>query len=196
MKALPHHKLAPPGAGLPFPENLIARILFNLKKHSGSKESLTAKFREERHLIAKLIDDLPAEVLSERVLIDRPRGLEDSSRYWSVLMTLDHLRIVHHGFKGVIQSLANERIPNIQISTAAVKPDEQVTEAVVAEYDASCDSLLSTIDGIQNFKTRAKLTHPWFGPMNAHAWLALCGTHLKIHRIQIERILDGLDRDR
>jgi hypothetical protein len=29
------------------------------------------------------------------VLIARPRGLEDSSRYWSVWMTLDHLRIVH-----------------------------------------------------------------------------------------------------
>lgn len=194
MKSLPHEQLAPPGAGLPFPENLIARFLFNLKKHRGSKASLTAKFIEERARIAKLIDGLPSEVLSKRVLIDRPMGLEDSSRYWSVLMTLDHLRIVHHGFKGVIRSLANEQVPNVEINTATVKPSEQVTDVVVGEYEASCDSLLSTIEGVQNFKTQAKLAHPWFGPMNAHAWLFLSGLHMNIHRVQIERILNNSNR--
>ena len=188
-------KLAPPGAGLPFPESWIARILFRLASCRGNKESLVARFQNERDRISALIRVLNTEDLSKRVLIKRPRGLEDSSRNWSILMTLDHLRMVHHGFKGVIQSLANEQVPNVRISTAAVKPSEQVTEAVVREYEASCDHLLATIASIQNFNTQAKLAHPWFGPMNAHAWLHLCGLHLKIHRIQIERILREIRMD-
>lgn len=185
-------KLAPPGAGLPFPESWIARILFRLASCRGDKESLIARFQNERDRISTLIRELNTEDLSKRVLIKRPRGLEDSSRNWSILMTLDHLRIVHVAFSGVLKSLAHERVPKGQVSTAAVKPREDVTEAVIAEYEASCDLLMKTISQITNFKTQAKFPHPWFGPMNAHDWLALCGMHLGIHRVQIERILSGM----
>jgi hypothetical protein len=184
-------RLAPPGAGLPFPENLIARVLLGLKRATGSPRSFTAGFVEERARIAGLIADKDPGVLSQRVLIARPPGLEDSSRYWSVWMTLDHLRIVHHAFIGVLDSLAGGRVPDGEASTAAVKPDERVGGAVVEEYEASCDALLATIGRIRSFKTRARYSHPWFGPMDAHGWLALSGGHLRIHRVQIERILKG-----
>lgn len=39
------------------------------------------------------------------VLIDRVVGIEDSSRYWSVFMVLDHLRIVDEGMTQIIQAL-------------------------------------------------------------------------------------------
>lgn len=184
-------QLAPPGAGLPFPENLIARLLLGVKRSTGSPQSFTAKFVAERQRIRALITDKGDSRLSRRVLIARPKGLEDSSRYWSVWMTLDHLRIVHHAFIGVLESLASERVPEGEASTAAVKPDEKVGAVVVAEYEDSCDALLATIGGIQNFKTKAKFPHPWFGPMDAHSWLALTGSHMAIHRVQIERILAG-----
>jgi hypothetical protein len=187
-------KLAPPGAGLPFPENLIARILLGLKRSMGSPQSFTAKFVAERGRISGLISGRDEETLSTRVLIPRLRGLEDSSRYWSVWMTLDHLRIVHHAFIGVLDSLANERVPEGEASTAAVKPDAQVKAAVVGEYEASCDALLATSGRIRNFKTRARFPHPWFGPMDAHGWLALSGGHMAIHRVQVERILQGMKK--
>lgn len=194
MNANDPPKLAPPGAGLPFPENLIARILLGLKRSTGSPQSFTAKFVAERARIHGLLAGRDAETLSTRVLIPRPRGLEDSSRHWSVWMTLDHLRIVHHALTGVLDSLANERVPDGEVSTAAVKPDAQVTAAVVEEYEASCDALLATIGRITNFKTRARYAHPWFGPMAAHGWLALSGGHMAIHRVQIERILQGMGK--
>jgi hypothetical protein len=185
-------RLAPPGAGLPFPENLIARLMFGLKRATGSPQSFTDHFIAERAHIGGLIAGKDDTVLSKRVLIARPRGLEDSSRYWSIWMTLDHLRIVHHAFIGVIESLAAGRVPEGEASTAAVKPDEQVSGAVVAEYEASCDALLATAGRIRDFKTQAKYPHPWFGPMDAHGWLALGGGHMGIHRVQIERILQGV----
>ena len=182
-------RLAPPGAGLPFPENLIARWMLGLKVLTGSSEAFTAHFIRERALIRVLIDHLDETTLTRRVLITRPRGLEDSSRYWSVLMTLDHLRIVNLAFSGVIGTLASEQVPEGVASTAAVKPDPAVTMDVMSEYEASCDTLLATLAAVKNFKTRARFRHPWFGPMDAHGWHALAGLHLAIHRLQIERIL-------
>lgn len=182
-------QLAAPGAGLPFPENLIARVLLGVKRSTGTSRSFTAKFVAERELIRTLISNRSDAALSTRVLIARLKGLEDSSRYWSVWMTLDHLRIVHHAFIGILEALSNEQVPEGEASTAAVKPDERVTATVVTEYEESCDALLTTIGRIRDFRTGAKFPHPWFGPMDAHGWLALSGGHMAIHRTQIERIL-------
>ncbi len=182
-------QLAPPGAGLPFPEKLIARCLLGMKRLTGNSGAFTAHFIRERETIRRLIAKLDETTLSRRVLILRPRGLEDSSRSWSVLMTLDHLRIVHHAFIGVIGTLAMEQVPEGEASTAAVKPDPGVTMDVIAEYEASCDALLATLANVRSFKTRARFPHPWFGPMDAHGWHALAGGHMSIHRVQIERIL-------
>jgi uncharacterized damage-inducible protein DinB len=192
MTAQENPRLAPPGAGLPFPENFIARCLFGMKRLTGNGEAFTAHFIQQRAVISHLIKPLDDSTLSQRVLIKRPPGLEDSSRNWSVLMTLDHLRIVHHAFIGVIGALASEQVPEGEASTAAVKPDPAVTLKVIAEYEASCDALLATVSTVKNFKTEARFPHPWFGPMDAHGWHALIGSHMSIHRVQIERILKGL----
>ncbi len=184
-------QLAPPGAGLPFPENLIARGILGMKVLTGNSAAFTAHFIRERKTIRSLIDNRDEAALSRRVLIRRPKGLEDSSRYWSVLMTLDHLRIVHHAFIGVIGTLSKEQVPEGEASTAAVKPDPAVTLDVIDDYETSCDALLATTSAVKNFKTRARFPHPWFGLMDAHGWHALAGGHMSIHRVQIERILAG-----
>ncbi len=104
-------------------------------------------------------------------------------------MTLDHLRIVHHAFIGVIGTLAKEQNPAGEASTATVKPDPAAANIVIGEYEASCDALLATIAAVTNFKTRARFRDPWFGPMDTHGWHALAGAHMSIHRVQIGRIL-------
>jgi uncharacterized damage-inducible protein DinB len=185
-------KLAPPGAGLPAPEHFMARILFGLKRLTGSRESFNAKFAGERDAIRKLVANLTPEKASKRVSIRRCRGLEDSSRFWSVWMTLDHLRIVHLAFIGILKSLGKGEVPAGEASTAAVKPDPAVTADVVAAYEESCDALLATIASIPNLKTTVRFPHPWFGPMDAFGWHALAGGHMSIHRVQIERILAGV----
>lgn len=185
-------RLAPPGAGLPRIELLIGRALFRLRRMRGDPASFTADFVGERDRIAALVTDLDDASARHRVLIDRIRGLEDSSRFWSVWMTLDHLRIVHGAIGEVLCELGLGRVPSGVASTAAVKPSPGADRSVVAEYERSCDDLLAA------FPAATRLTptypHPWFGPLDAAGWHALAGTHLRIHRAQIERILAGRRR--
>src|SRR5580658_1070046 len=104
-------KLAPPGAGLPKIELLVARALFAWRQIRGNRDFFTADFQREREAVRALVRSCDAESGARRVLIDRVPGLEDSSRYWSVWMTLEHLRLIHTGLNGVIGSLAKEITP-------------------------------------------------------------------------------------
>ena len=181
--------LAAPWAGLPRPELWMVTLFFAVRRWTGSRQSFTDQFHRERGLIRNLIDACDDECLSRRVLIERPIGMEDSSRFWSVLMTLDHLRIVNGEFTRVVESLGKEVLPEGKASTAAVKPDPAVTTAIIAEYEDSCDAWLAATAAMPNLKTLIKFSHPWFGPMDGSGWHALAGMHMGIHRTQIERIL-------
>jgi len=192
MDEMPEPKLAPAGAGLPLPELLIGKMIFTIRRLTGNRTSFNQRFVSERASIRRLVESCDADSLGKRVLIKRPPGLEDSSRYWSVLMTLDHLRIVNSQLVQVFERLPHGKLPDREASTAAVKPSAGVTQEVIREYEASCDSLLSSVAAVPDLKTKLRYRHPWFGPMDAHAWHSLAGGHMGIHRIQIERIIEGL----
>ncbi len=185
-------KLAPPGAGLPLPELLIARLLFRLKRTSVNRAGFTVQFVQERAAICELVYSCETSKRGERVLIPRLRGLEDSSRNWSVWMTLDHLRITNHAFAGIITSLTNGQVPTRKASTADVKPSSDVKAVVEAEYEQSCDALLLAVAAVKEWKTAPRFAHPWFGPLDAAGWHAIAGLHMGIHRAQIARIIAGL----
>jgi hypothetical protein len=192
MTTLQQPNLAPPGAGLPRLELLVARFLFALRRWVGSRRSFDARIARERELIRELVCKCNTEIGPHRVLIPRIPGLEDSSRYWSVWMTLDHLRIVHESLAHLIGELVREVTPPGAASTAAVKPNANVGPEVVAAFEASCDKLASVLAASPNLDTQARYPHPWFGPLNAAGWHALTGVHMRIHRVQIERIVTGL----
>jgi|KBSSwiStaDraftv2_1062776.scaffolds.fasta_scaffold387734_2 hypothetical protein len=184
-------QLMPPGAGLPLVELTVARMRFAWRRFTGDQAAFTAHFAKERSRIRTLLHGLATDAASRRVLIERPRGLEDSSRYWSVWMTLDHLRMVHRGIVRVIGALAKGVTPPGRASTAAVKPSPDVTADVVGAYEASCDDLVAAVQTAGNLKTRLRYAHPWFGPLDAAGWHALAAGHMTIHRVQIQRILQG-----
>lgn len=189
-------KLAPPGAGLPKVELFVGRLLFALRRATGNKESYNLRFAQEREAINRILATLDAASAATRILIQRPPGLEDSSRYWSVWMTLDHLRIVHGEFIRVIRALDKGVMPEGTASTAAVKPSPDVNAAVVEEYQKSCDDLLATVAAAGDLKTKLRYAHPWFGPLDAEGWHALSAGHMGIHRAQIKRICAGLEQKR
>jgi DinB superfamily len=189
MNTQPEPKLAPPGAGLPKPELLIARLMFAWQRRTGTRELFNAKFQRERETVQTLYKSCDEETGATRVLIQRVPGLEDSSRYWSVWMTLEHLRIMHQGLARTIQSLARGVVPQGKASTANVKPAINITSAVVKEFEQSSDELTATVEKVPNLNTQARFEHPWFGPLNAAGWHAMASTHLSIHREQIARIL-------
>jgi hypothetical protein len=187
-------RLAPPGAGLPKIELFVARTLFAFTQMRGNRDAFNIHFQRERDTIRALLRSCDAESGARRVLIARVRGLEDSSRYWSVWMTLEHLRIIHGGINRTIGALAKGIVPPGKASTAAVKPAPDISAAVVPEYEKSCDDLLATVAAIPDLKTKACFAHPWFGSLDASGWHAMAGTHLAIHRKQIEQILNGLPK--
>jgi len=184
--------LAAPGAGLPVPELWIARILFGLKRRFGTREAFTAHFKQERALIRDLLTTCAQARRSEQVLIPRLRGLEDSSRHWSVWMTLEHLRITNSIFAMVITSLADGKVPQRKASTANVKPRADVKAEVEQAFEASCDELLTAAAAVPDLKTAARYAHPWFGSLDAAGWHALAAAHMAIHREQIAKIIAAL----
>jgi hypothetical protein len=50
-------------------------------------------------------------------------------------------------------------------------------------------TLRAVSDPALNRRSKARLQHPWFGPITAHQWNWLMGIHQSIHRKQIEEIL-------
>jgi hypothetical protein len=192
MNAEVEPKLAAPGAGLPKVELWIARRMFQWQFRTGNRNTFNERFQRERTAIQHLVLTCTAESGARRVLIKRVPGLEDSSRYWSVWMTLDHLRIMHTGISQTIRSLSHGEVPKGRANTAAVKPDPQVTAEIVPRYEHSCDLLLKTVADIPDLKNTVRFEHPWFGPLDAAGWHAMAAMHIAIHRTQIERILQGL----
>jgi uncharacterized damage-inducible protein DinB len=163
--------------------------LFALKRLLGGREAFTERFQQERQAIRALLASCDPTRRGEQVLIPRLRGLEDSSRFWSVWMTLDHLRITNSVFATVITSLAHGRVPSKQARTADVKPQSDVTAEVEAAFEASCEAMIDAVAAVPNLKTAARYSHPWFGPLDAAGWLALSAAHMSIHRRQIAKII-------
>lgn len=185
-------KLAEPGAGLPFLELQIARLRFALARKRGNRTVFREQVELETKAIQKLVAGTDEEQRAVPVLIPRPRGLEDSSRNWSIWMTLDHLRITNSVFSMVMKGLASGRVPQREASTAAVKPSPEVKAEVESAFLESCEKLLEIADSIPDLKTEAKYAHPWFGPLDAEGWFALAAFHLKLHRGQIQSIRERL----
>ncbi len=166
--------------------------MFTLNRWTATRQRSDARFQKERDAIRALLRSCDAESGGRRVLVERARGMEDSSRHWSVWMTLDHLRIVNREMARVIQDLTQGRLPEGKASTANVKPSPDATASVAAEYDEACAALLATVAAAPDLNTALRHAHPWFGPLDAASWHALAGGHMGIHRVQIERILGGL----
>lgn len=182
----------PPGAGLPKIELMIARLRFNWALKRKTREQFTQLFESERDQILKLARSYDPVNGSQPVLIKRIRGMEDSSRNWSVLMTLDHLHIVNLAAGGAIRALGKGEIPDREANTADVKPDPDADATMIETFDRSCEFFLKCARQVDDLHTPVRYDHPWFGPMDAAGWHALGGVHLGLHRRQIEEILKSL----
>lgn len=188
--APPH--LAAPGAGIPGIERFFGNLMIRGKAATTTRTQAIAVFEAQRSAILQRLEGLDEPILSQPVLIRRLRGLEDSSRFWSLLMVVDHLRIVNQGITGVIAELGTGRLPAGKVSTADVKPSAQVTKGVIIGFDQGCRDFIDTAAQIPNLKTSLTFPHPWFGPMDAATWHFMIGFHMKLHLRQIDLIRAGL----
>ena len=187
-------KLAPPGAGLAWHQWLLTRFIVGpIASKAPTWEQNLAKFQWETKLIEALLQDTPNEKLRERVLVNPRFGLEDSSRFWSIAMALEHLVIVGRAVTDMAIALSKGIKPTIKVDTGKVKPLGQLSETeALAQFREFCGSLEEKLAaGIQDRNSPLKHPHPWFGPFSTKQWVWLLGIHQGIHRKQIEDIRCG-----
>ncbi len=197
-------RLQPPGAGLPFFQGLLLKYWLypRLIKNYDGAASIAAMERETAKII-DLATPLDEEAFFTPVLIDPLPGLEDSSRYWSLAMVMEHLIICMRPMTQIAETLAAGKDMNIRISTAAVKPKggRSLSKAqwitLFADVTAECAARLrpvATTDAVTHpAKDAPRLYHPFFGAIPARGWIWVLGAHPTTHRRQAQRIVAGLN---
>jgi hypothetical protein len=185
-------KLQPPGAGLPFFSRLAVRWFGRRmlrRKFTWNTAPASVEATALRMLAATApLDD---ETFHKPVLVPPTRGLEDSSRYWSPAMVLEHLVITAPGFLHFILALSRGETSDKVIDIAAVKPQGRTGRAVEAEFRELHSGVA---DRIARDAGRHRWTpthrHPWFGDLGAGDWSALFAVHLLLHEKQLEKIVE------
>jgi hypothetical protein len=186
-------QLAKPGAGLPLFQRLYLRYYlgpFVAKKTSIQKSKLMYE-----GFIKKIINcakSIPEAKRSTRVLVMPIAGLEDSSRYWSVNMLLEHLDVVSLNFRKIILALSHNQDPGVLVDVSKVKPKTN-DSAILANFKMNAPHLFADIlKEVKDLNSKKTHYHPWFGEINLQQWLWLLATHNAIHWKQLKAIRDGL----
>lgn len=183
--------LAPPGAGIPLAQRLALRYLVKpLKLRSVTFDEAERLWLAANAKLIKELGEIPRFDVTTRVLVPPQRGLEDSSRFWSIAMTARHLTIVGAGIEQLIVGLSEGRTDLPSADTAGVKPElERNHSAAIDEYlNFSRDFHTRVRSATANKESAATHPHPWFGAMNLRQWYWLMSTHTQIHRKQIREI--------
>lgn len=189
-------KLAPPGAGLGFFTEFFLRWYVNpFVAQKASWQVCEANFIKAHQKILLELDNIPIDKVDIKILVPPQRGLEDSSRFWSITMLVEHLLIVGSQVQTAIIRLSQEQQMSELVSTANVKPsgDGSYSALLVKLQKFVADVPFDLNARVVNKESRAKLTHPWFGPFNSKQWYWLLGVHATIHLQQLKEIKKGLD---
>ncbi|HTL12193.1 MAG TPA: hypothetical protein VL588_06885, partial [Bdellovibrionota bacterium] len=100
-------QLQKPGAGLPLYQRAYLRLwLKPVVSRRMPREEVRASFDRLAGKLIEKISEIPAELRNTKILVEPIRGLEDSSRYWSLNGVLEHVLIVSQGLETIILMLA------------------------------------------------------------------------------------------
>ncbi len=200
MTTLPSDRPAPrlqaPGQGLPWWEAWLARyVVFPWSCRRLDWAAAARLFQTEGQQVLRLWDEADHDRLRQRVLIARFPGIEDSSRNWSIAETVEHLNIVGDSILQTLDLLERGQTPDEIVRIEDVKPQGRASAEDVRQR------FVVLLDRVAAFEAQATPTprgagsrypHPWFGPLGRFEWHCLLGLHQRIHRRQIERIVQGL----
>lgn len=190
----PQANLAAPGAGLPRLQALFLRhVLFPAFCRTTSWDKALGLFLQEGKRVAAAAQSLAPEALQIRVLIRAPMGIEDSSRYWSAAMVLEHLIEVGSRIATGVVELTHGQAASVKADIADVKPKGSKDGDILAAYRAFlADYADKVTHRVGDRAARYTEPHPWFGDLTPQRWVCLGAIHQQIHRRQMERIIVGL----
>lgn len=188
--------LAAPGAGLPAAQAFFLRhVLFPAFCLVTPWDKAVRLFLGEGERVAAAAGSLTAQQLGLPVLVRAPMGIEDSSRYWSAAMVLEHLIEVGSRISTGVVELMQSRAASVKADIADVKPKGLNNEQIVSRYRSFLTEYETKVmSRTGDRRARNTQPHPWFGELNPHQWVCLGAIHQQIHRRQLERIIAGLQR--
>jgi hypothetical protein len=188
-------KLAPPGAGLGFMTELFLKYYVNpFVTRKVTWEECEESFTKNHNRILDTLKNIPQESYETKVLVPPQKGLEDSSRFWSAKMVVEHLLIVGTQIQDAIIRLSHEEKIDRLVGTAEMKPkgdsNIQITLETFRKFAQEVPSQLN--QNVKNKESRATLKHPWFGEFNSKQWYWVLGVHAGVHNKQLKAIIAGL----
>lgn len=191
-----------PGAGISLPARILLKIV--IKKFVVRPRTWDECENQIQHLHKKLLRELEnvtLELLTTRALVPAQRGLEDSSRFWSIAMTLQHLMIVGAGLQKFIIELGLGQKPTQVADTALVKPENLEYDLnIISDYKEFTENIIpniksTTSKNLSDLNLKLTHAHPWFGEMTAKDWFWLIGAHMGLHLKQIREIKKAIKQD-
>lgn len=191
----PTPQLESPGSGLPSGEaNLIRRVAFPLLKLQLRNPKACLKlFHRSGTKIITTVKPYEFEAFTQPILIKRLRGMEDSSRYWSLEQTLEHIQIVGGACLYVIRRLESGLLPELPIRTEDAKPTGGLGLDRKRAFQDFCTESPTILEKYA-YKSQATYPHPWFGELTSLDWLRLFAFHQNLHQEQVSLIAKGLKK--
>lgn len=177
---------------IPWYERRIADLGLRVYASVASPAAILRSFRSDALQARTLATGITEEQGRIRVAIPRFPGIEESSRNWSVYMTLDHLVMVNTAIMALIHAICTDHNHGAEIEVEDVRPHPDAGPDRLRALAVAVDRYTDVIERLGALRSRERHPHPWFGPLNARQWHALAAIHNRTHRIQIERILRRL----
>ncbi len=178
-----------PGEGLPSVELLLSRMIFAVTRLTDSRASALRRLAAEGGRICALVGALDDNAGARRVLVPRLLGLEDSSRFWSPFMVVEHLVIVDTNMFRIMSDLVAGQAHPHEARIKDFKPAPAAGRTALVSFQKLVGEFEANVPRWPDLHTRCRHGHPWFGALDAHAWLCLAGMHHAIHRRQLEHLL-------
>lgn len=143
-----------------------------------------------------LAEGLSGPLRQRRVLVPPQIGLEDSSRFHSWAMVIEHLTIVGNDIAAILEDLTRGRVPPGVVRVESLKPRGGIDAPIaVEEYRTMLLQMRQIVlNPRSDWSGRARYVHPWFGPLGAKQWACFAPFHQAIHLKQARRIRRLLDR--
>jgi hypothetical protein len=156
-----------------------------------SRDAACKMFLREGHRILYLAQDLQDWDLDESVLVKRPFGVEDNSCFWSMAMLMEHLIMTGVAIRKTIGLLSTGTRPQHLPRIADGKPSGGRGSRIRGEFDRFLNKFVESSDAL-TFRSRPTLPHPWTCEMGALQWFKFAALHQWMHRVQAERIMEGM----
>lgn len=185
-------RLDKPGAGIPWhQEKFIKHLVVPVLPLVFDWDRALRFLQKQIHEIMELVEGLDEEKMAKQVLVSPMFALEDSSRFYSINMVIEHLVMVNLGTYEIVDQLSQEQAIERELSTAKVKPFKNTNHTKnLRVFVKAYTKMLE-----KNTRVISKMTkeHPWFGPFTNYQWHLFIGLHNKLHKRQIQKIMKALN---